>query len=76
MNAKDKSFESLMAELEALVSKLEGEELNLDDAIEHNEQAFKLIKVCRERLDTAKQKIDKLVQTSEGNWEEEALDKN
>jgi len=74
MNAKDRSFESLMGELEGLVAKLEGEELNLDDAIKHNEEALKLIKVCRERLDKASQKIAKLVQNSAGDWEEQALD--
>jgi len=74
MAGKEKSFEVLMGELEILVAKLEGEELNLDDAIEHNESALKLIKLCRKRLDSAKQKIDKLVQTSDGGWEEQALD--
>jgi exodeoxyribonuclease VII small subunit len=74
MNKKEKSFETLMGELESLVAKLEGEELNLDDAIDHNEEALKLIKVCRERLDAAKQKIDKLVQGSDGDWETEKLD--
>lgn len=74
MNKKEKSFETLMGELEGLVAKLEGEELNLDDAIDHNEEALKLIKVCRERLDAAKQKIDKLVQGPDGDWESEKLD--
>ena len=37
-------------------------ELNLDDAIQYNEDALALIKVCRERLEQAKQKIEKLVQ--------------
>ncbi len=68
MSKKDKSFEVLMGELEDLVVKLEGEGLNLDDAIKHNEEALKLIKICRERLDAARQKIDKLVQTPEGEW--------
>jgi len=74
MTGKEKSFEVLMGELESLVGQLEGEELNLDDAIKHNEAALKLIKLCRQRLDTAKQKIEKLVQTTDGNWEEQALD--
>ena len=74
MNKKEKSFEVLMAELETLVAKLEGDEINLDDAIQHNEEALKLIKVCRERLDSARQKVDKLVQSSDGDWQEQALD--
>ena len=63
-----------MGELEALVSKLEGETLDLDDAIKYNEEALELIKVCRERLGTAKQKIEKLVQNSEADWETEAVE--
>lgn len=74
MNKKEKSFEVLMAELESLVAKLEGDEISLDDAIQHNEEALKLIKICRERLDSARQKVDKLVQSSDGDWQEQALD--
>ncbi len=74
MSEKDKSFEDLMAELEQLVSKLEGEDLKLDDAIKHNERALKLIHLCRDRLDSARQKIDKLVRTADGEFEKQALD--
>jgi exodeoxyribonuclease VII small subunit len=74
MKNENKSFETLMGELEALVSKLEGEELNLDDAIKHNEEALGLIKVCRDRLGKAKQKIEKLVQDSDGNWDAETVE--
>ncbi|MEA3286934.1 MAG: exodeoxyribonuclease VII small subunit [Candidatus Marinimicrobia bacterium] len=74
MSEKEKTFEVLMGELESLVAKLEGEDLNLDEAIQHNEAALKLIKVCRKRLDSARQKIDKLVQTSEGDWQKQQLD--
>jgi exodeoxyribonuclease VII small subunit len=74
MNVKEKSFETLMGELELLVAKLEGEELNLDDAITYNEEALKLIKVCRERLDSARQKISKLTKGSDGDWEEQTLE--
>ncbi|NQV14799.1 exodeoxyribonuclease VII small subunit [bacterium] len=74
MSKKDKSFEVLMGELETLVSTLEGEDLNLDDAIKHNEEALQLIKLCRERLDSARQKIDKLVQSADGEWQKQPLD--
>ncbi len=74
MSEKEKTFEVLMGELESLVAKLEGEDLNLDEAIQHNEAALKLIKVCRKRLDSARQKIDKLVQTADGDWQIKPLD--
>jgi exodeoxyribonuclease VII small subunit len=63
-----------MQELETLVSKLEGEDLKLDDAIKQNERALKLIHLCRDRLDSARQKIDKLVSTADGGFEKQALD--
>lgn len=74
MSEKDKSFEQLMEELETLVAKLEGEDLKLDDAIKQNERALKLIHLCRDRLDSARQKIDKLVRTSDGGFEKQQLD--
>lgn len=74
MKNENKSFETLMGELESLVSKLEGEDLNLDDAIKYNEEALELIKICRERLGSAKQKIEKLVQNSDGEWEAETAE--
>lgn len=74
MSKKDKTFEVLMGELESLVSTLEGDDLNLDDAIKHNEAALGLIKLCRERLDSARQKIDKLVQSPDGEWQKQSMD--
>ncbi len=74
MSAKEKSFEVLMEELESLVAKLEGEDLKLDDAIKHNESALKLINLCRERLDSARQKIAKLMRSVDGEWQERSLD--
>lgn len=73
MSETEKTFEVLMGELESLVAKLEGEDLNIDDAIKHNERALKLINLCRDRLDSARQKIDKLVRTAEGDFQEESL---
>ncbi|NQV42729.1 MAG: exodeoxyribonuclease VII small subunit [Candidatus Marinimicrobia bacterium] len=74
MSEKDKSFEQLMEELETLVAKLEGEDLKLDEAIKQNERALKLIHLCRDRLDSARQKIDKLVRTADGGFEKQTLD--
>lgn len=74
MSEKERTFEDLMQELETLVSRLEGDDLKLDDAIKQNEQALKLIQLCRDRLDSAKQKIDKLVRKTDGNFEKEAMD--
>ncbi|NQV30798.1 MAG: exodeoxyribonuclease VII small subunit [Candidatus Marinimicrobia bacterium] len=74
MTGKEKSFEDLMGELDSLVTKLEHDDLKLDDAIKHNEEALKLINLCRNRLDSARQKIDKLVRNTEGDWQEKTLD--
>ena len=73
MTETPRSFDELMTELDALVGQLENQELNLEDAIKSSETALTLINQCRSRLESAKQKIDKLVERSQGNWEQETL---
>jgi exodeoxyribonuclease VII small subunit len=74
MAENEQSFEKLMAELETLVARLEGEQLSLDEAIDTNEAALKLIQLCHQRLDSAKQRIEKLNQTAGGDWQAESRD--
>lgn len=69
MGAKEKSIEELMDELNEIVVQLESPDIKLDDAIRQNEEALKLIRICRTRLDSARQKISKLVQVSDDKWE-------
>ena len=52
-----KSFETLIIELEEIVSKMEKGDVPLDKAIELYEKGTKISKKCSEMLDKAEQKI-------------------
>lgn len=62
----DMSFEAAMTELEVSVSKLESSSLTLDESITEFEKAVKLIKLCEEKLNTAKQKVRILTEGADG----------
>ena len=64
-------FETLMEELEQMVASLESQELGLDEAIERSEQALALIQTCRQRLEGARGRIDKLLETPNGDLQRE-----
>lgn len=54
------SFEKALDELEKISAQLQDEDVSLDDAIALFEKGIKLSKECSEKLETAKQKIEKL----------------
>ena len=62
-------FEDKMKELESLINELENGEIDLDDSIEKNTKAMKLIKECDTELKTVEKQISKLV-TEENETEE------
>ncbi|MBQ5346474.1 MAG: exodeoxyribonuclease VII small subunit [Ruminococcus sp.] len=51
------TFEQANAELEALVSKMESGELNLEDSMKCYEEAFELLSFCYKQLDSCKGQI-------------------
>jgi exodeoxyribonuclease VII small subunit len=59
---KNSSFEEQMSELEALIEKLEGESLSLEDSLLTFEQAMELGRQCALRLEQAQQRINALIQ--------------
>jgi len=69
-----KTFESLMADLEDVVQRLEDETLSLDEAIELHGRAQQLVDQCRTRLGEAEQTIQKLITGTDGNIQVEDLD--
>ena len=54
------SFENAIKELEAIVEKLEGSEISLDDAVSAYERGAKLKNICQKRLDEARLKVEKI----------------
>ena len=54
------SFEDALKELETIVEKLERGEVSLDDAVTAYERGAMLKKLCQDRLDEARLKVDKI----------------
>ena len=58
----ENNFENKLNELEKIVSKLEGNEISLDEAIKLFEDGVKLSDDCRKILETAERKIKTLTE--------------
>lgn len=72
---KEENFEELIEKLENITSKLEKDNLNLDESIELFEEGMKISKKCNEKLENAEKKISILLK--EGNEiKEEDFDPN
>ncbi|BAS48820.1 exodeoxyribonuclease VII small subunit [Aggregatibacter actinomycetemcomitans NUM4039] len=57
-------FENTLKQLEEIVSRLENNELSLEDALKDFEQGIKLAQLGQERLQQAEQRIQILLQKS------------
>ena len=63
----EKPFETSLAELEAIVSKLEGGDLPLEESLDLFEKGIKLSRECRDRLAKAERRIEILLKDTDGN---------
>ena len=68
------SFEQALAELEAIVARLESGEQELDDAIGAYERGAALKRHCEARLREAQDKVEKIRLDAEGGIAAEAVD--
>lgn len=58
---ENKTFESSIKELEKIITELESGNLDLDKSISKYTEAMKLIKFCEDKLNSASETINKLV---------------
>lgn len=58
-------FEKSLAELEALVARLESGELSLDQSLDHFRRGIELTRSCQAILDEAQRTIDDLTDAAE-----------
>ena len=65
-NAKPKTFETSLEELERIVRELEQGELTLEQSLELFEQGVKLSRECQERLTQAERRIEILMRDNQG----------
>jgi exodeoxyribonuclease VII small subunit len=68
-----KSFEKALAELEAIVAKLEGGEAALDESLALFEKGVQLAKFLRGELEKAEKKIEILLKDAEGQLQPETF---
>ncbi len=59
---KKPDFETALAELEALVEKMEQGELSLDESLQQFERGVQLTRSCQQALKDAEQKVQVLLQ--------------
>ena len=71
MSDKENTFEENLAELEALVKKLEAGNLDLDESLKIYEDAIVLCERCRKFLEESERKVQKLMETAQGVTKEE-----
>ena len=64
-------FSDALSELEAIVRELEGGQLDLEDGIAKYERGAELLKICREKLEDAQQRVTTLMGELESEDTEE-----
>jgi exodeoxyribonuclease VII small subunit len=67
-------FEDALKKLEKIVDDLEKGQLTLDEALKKYQEGVELSRVCAQRLESAKKKIDVLVKNKKGDFELRAAD--
>lgn len=65
MAAKKETYAEAMKRLETIVSRIESNELDIDELGENLKEAQKLIKYCREKLHKADTEIKKMLGDAE-----------
>jgi exodeoxyribonuclease VII small subunit len=68
------TFEEALTRLEALVSRLEGGDLPLEEALRAFEEGVRLTRMCAERLEDAERRVQLLTRTPEGTEHEVPFD--
>lgn len=71
---KDLNFEQAFSKLEEIVEDLETGDLTLEDSLKKFEEGIKLSRICGEKLEKARQKIEVLMKDSGGEFKFEDLD--
>ena len=65
LNEKELSFEQALSSLEQIIREMESGEAPLESLVTHYQEGVKMLKLCRERIDSAEMKI-KQVNESDG----------
>ncbi|MFL2480635.1 MAG: exodeoxyribonuclease VII small subunit [Verrucomicrobiales bacterium] len=53
-------FEEAIEKLESIIERMESEQIPLEELLKDYEEGTKLLKLCRDRIDGARQKVEKI----------------
>lgn len=73
-SSTEPTFENALAQLEALIEKMESGKTPLHELVDKYEQGTHLLKTCQRHLKSAEMKIEKLKEDKELSLEPFALD--
>ena len=81
MARKSNEFEKSFQQLEAIVKRLEAEELPLDEALQLFEEGIRLSRFCNQKLEEVEKKIELILADAKGQprieaFEEEVADED
>jgi len=62
------NFEEAMKKLEKIVEDLESGELSLEDSVESFEKGIELSKLCKKKLESAEDRVKKIVEKTGGDF--------
>jgi exodeoxyribonuclease VII small subunit len=71
---KDLTFEKALEKLEEIVSELEAGNLSLDSSMKKYEEGIKMARLCQEKLDKAKSRIETLSKDDSGKFVKKQFD--
>lgn len=71
---KDLTFEKALEQLEEIVSDLEAGNLSLDGSMKKYEEGIKMARLCQEKLDKAKARIETLTKDDGGKFVKKQFD--
>ncbi|MEA3489635.1 MAG: exodeoxyribonuclease VII small subunit [Candidatus Omnitrophota bacterium] len=71
---KEITFEKALEKLEQTVKELETGDLTLDFSLKKYEEGIELARMCRQKLEKAKKKIETLVKKDEDIFEQKAFE--
>lgn len=71
---KEITFEKALEKLEKIVSELEEGDLALDDSMKKYEEGIKMARLCQEKLDKAKARIETLMKDESGRFSKKPFD--
>lgn len=69
-------FEETLKKLEKIVEDLEKGDLSLDEALKKYQEGIELSRLCSQRLENAKKKIDVLTKNKKGEFELRPIDES